>query len=306
MIATSSAKQTENGRRIYSKSVKIDYQVESVTPEMAAQWLKHNPSNRPISQAHVAFLAEQIKSGEWVLNGVPIIFVGRQLIDGQHRLHAVIKSGKAAEMTIARHADSSSISAKHIFDTVDANRPRTNADILAIRGEANYKTLATLLKDLQAYYAGALTFTGHGPDAGLAVAYRGRVPNRKILELLEKYPLARESASFASKMHNMGTAIMRRSQWAALHYILSDVDEADAAVFLDALYQGTGLAANSPILALRNKLIGLNAQARGMGQNRISLYVVLGMAIRAWNAYRSGTTVSMFRVSRTDALPLPI
>lgn len=67
---------------------------KEVTPELASYWLKNQVVNRRINETYVSRLVEDMKDGRWVFPGDPLKFNSDgKLIDGQHRLSAVIKSG---------------------------------------------------------------------------------------------------------------------------------------------------------------------------------------------------------------------
>lgn len=80
-------------------------EVALVTPEIAAEWLiKHNHSNprKKVISTHVTWLAQQILSGQWQ-NDHPaaIAFdIHGKLIDGQHRLNAIVRAGVAVKLRI--------------------------------------------------------------------------------------------------------------------------------------------------------------------------------------------------------------
>ncbi len=79
-------KLTINGTRWAGKCI--------VTPEQASIWLGLNTGNRRVRKALVNYIASQIASGEWQEDHPqPIVFsdAGR-LIDGQHRLHAIVQA----------------------------------------------------------------------------------------------------------------------------------------------------------------------------------------------------------------------
>lgn len=66
----------------------------NVTPELAQDWLARNKCNRAISDAYVASLIRDMKEGKWIVNGDTIRFSKEgELLDGQHRLTAIVKSG---------------------------------------------------------------------------------------------------------------------------------------------------------------------------------------------------------------------
>ena len=78
---------SRNGTKTFSEIV-------VVTPELASKWLARNKKNRRVYQGRVALYASQMASGEWHLTHQGIAFdeLGN-LVDGQHRLLAVIESG---------------------------------------------------------------------------------------------------------------------------------------------------------------------------------------------------------------------
>lgn len=98
--------------------------VMDVTPSQAKSWLKMNTLNRPVRKFYVNALAEAMKRGEFVPNHQAIALNGAKLIDGQHRLMAVIASGlPSVKMSVITDADSST------FETIDIGAKRTHADI---------------------------------------------------------------------------------------------------------------------------------------------------------------------------------
>lgn len=74
-----------------------------VTPEKAAVWIGNNPHNRPAKQSRVAELAEFMKQGKWIENTdfpIEVLDTG-ELLNGQHRLTAIMQSGVSLLMTVA-------------------------------------------------------------------------------------------------------------------------------------------------------------------------------------------------------------
>ena len=76
---------------------------ELVTPAMAAFWLLNNKSNRPLRASTVNMYARQMTAGQWQLThqGICLDATGN-LVDGQHRLNAVVKSGVAVWILVSR------------------------------------------------------------------------------------------------------------------------------------------------------------------------------------------------------------
>lgn len=67
--------------------------LETITPEIAREMLKCNTRNLPVRNSHVDYLASEMAAGRWQLTHQGIAFDGDTLVDGQHRLLAVVQSG---------------------------------------------------------------------------------------------------------------------------------------------------------------------------------------------------------------------
>ena len=69
-------------------------QQSTITPEYAKELLDYNKKNRSLSKATVDRYAEDMRKDNWQQNGEAIkIDWDGNLIDGQHRLAACVKSG---------------------------------------------------------------------------------------------------------------------------------------------------------------------------------------------------------------------
>ena len=104
------------------------HQVVKITPELATKLLEHNyKKNRNISRERVRFLSKAMKNGEWTFNPNPItVSTAGEVIDGQHRLHAVISSGVSVEMCLMTGVESG------VFKNIDSGMRRRPADSLGI------------------------------------------------------------------------------------------------------------------------------------------------------------------------------
>lgn len=75
-----------------------------VTPDQAARWIADdvNQQNRHMRPDRVRFFVDLIKSGRFQLTHQGIAFdVNGILVDGQHRLAAIVKAGMAVEMMVS-------------------------------------------------------------------------------------------------------------------------------------------------------------------------------------------------------------
>ena len=91
-----------------------------ITPEMAKAFLENNTINRKLRITTVKQLSQAIKRGEWIVThqGISISKNGR-LLDGQHRLYAIIDSGIAVKIAVTYNQDEES------FKVIDCGLSRS-------------------------------------------------------------------------------------------------------------------------------------------------------------------------------------
>ena len=126
-------------------------QVQTVTPEMAAHFLQKNINNRVYRKNWVTHLSNVIKNGEWLVTHQGIAFdKNKNLIDGQHRLLAIIESGIPVKINVTFDAGEDTFSC---IDTgvkrtlSDSTRfPKRTAEVCAFMGRflnGSFKTILT-------------------------------------------------------------------------------------------------------------------------------------------------------------------
>ncbi len=75
--------------------------IQTVTPRRAAEYLERNTANRPLSKRTVREFAEAMRRGEWRVTHQGIAFdTEGALVDGQHRLAAIIEADLPVETTV--------------------------------------------------------------------------------------------------------------------------------------------------------------------------------------------------------------
>lgn len=114
-----------------------------VTPKIAEKMLTSNNHNRPVYQTTVDCYARDMRLGLWKQNNQGIGFdVNGTLIDGQHRLRAIIQSGVSIEMVIVTELPVESQM------TVDVGKLRSTGDNLHLIGEDNGNLRAAVVRGL--------------------------------------------------------------------------------------------------------------------------------------------------------------
>lgn len=119
--------------------------VVMVSPEMATTWLEANTHNRPVLQTVVDMYSRDMKLNRWVLTHQGIAFdVSGRLVDGQHRLWAVIDSGVTVPMLVHRGLPMESQVA------IDTGKTRASVDRLGLSDKFGQVTSreANILKRL--------------------------------------------------------------------------------------------------------------------------------------------------------------
>ncbi len=255
------------------------YNEETITPVIAQQWLALNSHNRNISRAAVERYRRDMVNGKWVFTGEAIHFNGTgALINGQHRLTALVKAGETDPKTsikvlVIRDID------KSIQEKLDQGKVRSVHDILALRGISEGRAIGAAARHL----------------IGIKLGYNvlqqasGRRPtNTEVLDMLEKHPQLTASAETVGG-HAVG---INPSLLVALHYIgaklLRDRETADS--FVQVFASGTPAYKGCPAHALRERLI---AQS---GKRHVLTPAARRFAtIHAWNMFRRGERVTSFK-----------
>ena len=129
----------------------------TISPTMALNWLEHaNTHNRNVSYAHVKRLARDMKHGHWVLTHEGIAFDPRGvLLDGQHRLWAIVEADVAVTMHVWFNITAEALSA------INHGKPRTLTDLLHFGGQHERITSKELavLRAMLGSFAGPVTLT---------------------------------------------------------------------------------------------------------------------------------------------------
>jgi len=102
--------------------------VENITPEQAKDYLKTQQLNRNPNKLRISEYADRMQKNQWVISQ-PITFDSDGcLIDGQHRLLAIVKFGFPVTFSVMRGLPKSSAS---VFDI---GQKRTVAQVARIQG----------------------------------------------------------------------------------------------------------------------------------------------------------------------------
>lgn len=260
--------------------------VVTITPELAGSWLSVKAQNRPLARRNVERLCKQMQSGAWMLNGEPIVFDSNgKLIDGQHRLQAVVESGVEIQSLVVWGI------APCAFPTMGTGKPRSAADVLGMK-VPNATTVAA---------AARYIFHDERGDPGQLLPLLPT--NADILSVVEHHPALVASASCVCSMKFV-RRLLTPAIAAYLHYEFSAINVEDCDRYFYTLECGDGVGGSShPVFMLRERLL-----ENSLSKARLPRPELMALAIKAWNLMRSGETRRQLRWRRAGSAsePFPV
>jgi len=250
--------------------------IETISPETAKRWLELNTRNRSVKAMWVTTLARVMKEGLWLLNGEPIKFApDGALVDGQHRLLAVIKSGCTIQSLVVRGAPP---------DGVD-RVPRTISDSFEISGQDHARIFGRAIQSIHRIKNSMLGTSESNRITVVEALDFFRTNERKLRVSLDKVGLASK-------------ALLTRETLIAWHYLFAEKNSEKADEFILLLKTGVNLTITHPVHLLRKALTEDLMATRKM-KHRTKLAFV----IKSWNAFVSGEPIRILKFSHVDKFP---
>lgn len=241
----------------------------TVPPGLAEEWLGRNSGNRNLKHIKIASYARDILADRWLITGEAIKFDwdGR-LIDGQNRLHAIIKAGRPAPLLVVRGLDPES---QKVLDT---GAKRSAADALKMSGHHNQpNVLAATIRLLIAWDNGELT---------TAYSKAPEVTHSEILAFYAEHDGLDGAVARAQRIYQPIEATP--SPLATAIYLTTLVDPEDSYRFFQELHDLDLGGKGNPKATLYTRLKSLRGEKYTSAQQ---LYFIL----RAWNAWREGRSL---------------
>lgn len=252
-------------------STYVGVEIVDVTPMLAVKWLERNTHNQPLREGRIAEYAREMSEGRWRFNAEPVQFGDNGvLLNGQHRLWAIVKSGTTQRMLVVRGLD------PDVQLSMDQGTRRTPAGQLHIAGIEVSSTVAASIRVLIRWREGRLfgDMIAVKPTTSEIVAWAQSRPS-DVARLREL------------STSGLGQIPVAPSLALAIAFGFDAIDSEDAETFLTGLRTGAGLKAGSPVLALRNRLFRTRET-----KTRLSDRDMIGLFVVAWNAYRENRTLA--------------
>lgn len=257
--------------------------IETITPAKAAEYLKTSQGNRPISKVSVRSYADSMRQGKWLLNGVAIIFDNEgHLIDGHHRLNAIVKADIPVQTCVCRGAD------PEAFKTIDQGRGKNLGQLLAMQQVENYNAVASIVNANNSLITSGRFWTNNG-------ARSKEVTNADFYDEYQRNPAEyQEAGTYACEMYRQAR-IIKASWIGALYYYLSHTggykkDYVKRFFTAVCSLETSGISAADE---LRNFIIR-NDRNRTDGA-KLDNERLFAIICKAWNAYVTGKEVKKYK-----------
>lgn len=271
----------------------LNIEVLTITPDMAKAWLERGGRNRKPIQRTVMRYAAAIRRGEWILTGDSIKLDQEQrVIDGQHRLLAIVASGVSITSLVVRNVE---VEAQ---DVIDTGKSRTARDVLSMHGFKHSPTgVAAAAKMLMAIEQfGRPNASSRQLNVALsnATVLQYAMKHLDLVEGVERAYSLRQSAGFGGGDGLLGAFIT----------LIYRAQREDADDFLEALESGANLEAGSPVLLLRTRLLNERHSGRGTGMHRqADRETLLAMCVKAWNLWRAEQPAKILIWRESEGFP---
>lgn len=277
---------------------KVTVSVETITPEIAAKWLdEHNTHNRNIQPERVSGHARDMESSNWWFVGDTIRFATADdrdiLIDGQHRLAAIVRSELSQVYIVVRGLD------LEAQEAIDTNKIRSFSNTLQLERDANGErvwgdenNVAAVTRRLLLWEKNVVTSLGRqgGSNTNLNPT---KAEQRTYLrshegEIREAMKVVKAAKASGQPLNTSPSSIA--SAWV----LLARRDHNGADLFVvEQLINGLRIDdPNTPQAALRRRLSRFDVYRPTHGEGFL-------LILKAWNHWKRGEAVEKLQAPRS-------
>ncbi len=252
------------------------YETRWITPDSAREYLDNQVENRPLSRQTIHRYAADMLGGDWLVTGENIkLNTEGRMLDGQHRMHAIIHAGKLAAEAPEEHEPFTGMFldfALGIDDnarqSMDIGRRRSLADEMSFEGGDNAGRVAPLVSWHLAFLHGNFTNAGGSwrPTQAQALAAWRQDKTRYYTSAMRGYDASKQGMGAAAAFST------------AYHVIRCQHGDELADRFWDLFVTGANMSVGHPILMLRNLLM----------RKKFRRKELLGLVFKTWNSWIDG------------------
>lgn len=248
--------------------------LSEITPALAEKWMERRADKqRKIDQRQVDKIKTAILRGDWRVNGGTIVFdEAGFLIDGQHRLLAIIASGKTVRSLVVRGVDQSELT----FQTIDDAKARKVTDFMHCSNVNNVAAVCAMLMSAQ---------SGKWPEN------HDKIPYVEVLKVVKKYQDI--IVPLVAAVNEGGRFVKQHSFCTFLVFYYTHIEPVKnperLAAFFARLGDGVGLEKTDPVYQLRKRYLD---QPTNVKFDRTA---GRAMIIKALHAYLDSKPLSLVR-----------
>ena len=273
----------------FQNTTKIQSHTVKITPVIARKLLDNTDPKvqRKLTRAQVLFLSAEIKRGYWGLDGNSIKQDSSgNIIDGQHRLNACIETGMNIETIFVK-----GLKTENIYTIDMGAKARTLTDILEIKNRKKYKygtNIAATVRFIYKFNRGCYSDSGSNKIS---------LSSQEFLKWIDENPAIIDFVGDNMRLWGNGDKLVNGSVFCGLKWILDEYGKQESDKFFQKISDGIGIVNNSPIFALRKKILstkfGDSSKKAHITYNEL-IYLIL----KTWNLFIKGKTVAYLKMPK--------
>lgn len=276
------------GERIEHIYPSVTITIERITPEIAKKMLEANINNRKL---HREPLEQALNNGQWKLNGATIVFDEHGIMkDGQHRLYACVKTGKAIDTLVVRGIP------HEAQITMDTGVKRSLNDYLEMDGYKNVSTVGSV-------GTGLLYLDTYGLESSFGRQNSNLITVQTCYEFVQEQYESRIEPLISPTMRVRSRFSGNVTQSKTLGIVFDCFRKAGDDNFEDFIDQ---LCSNKkaciPVMQLNNKLSEFSRKTKGTDLRPTQRHIA-ALIIKAWNAYMRGDDIKQLKFAQGGAHP---
>src|SRR5688572_22952243 len=248
--------------------------IETITPDMAKQWLDVNHRNRKLSDPAVRRLAGIIRRGEWMESSTDGIGLDADggVVNGQHRLTAVIEADQPVRMLVVRNVD------RDVIKVIDQGLHRNFAQLLQMDGR--WPNPAILASAVEWLFRMMNDF-----ERSIPMDQKPSVP--QLLDIFSEHD-HKLVGSLDPALGVWKRFKVDRNMLVAYHYTMASADPELADTFFMRLATGLDIEEGQPVHALQERYLTELTKTDGKREPK---FVLAAWLVKAWEATRQDVTM---------------
>lgn len=261
-----------------------------VDPQTALDLLEKNVSNRPIKDKLISRYANDMIENRWRENtGESIKFsIKDTLIDGQHRLLAVIRANVKVKFMAVYNLE------EDVFDILDSGVARNGRDLFSIHGISYSSILPSIFN---AWYE-----LKNISNKEKKFSQRTLTSAEQIIIYNENPDYWNEVARKSYTWYDRISKIISPTIIGSMYAFFNEIDQEDANIFFDEL---SDLMVNNhkPIVLLRTVLM-----KNRLSTKKLTVGVKMALIIKAWNNFRKrNNSISFLKYDpKKEKMPIAV